>query len=1138
MGKIRQLREDQIVNGGSQEHIYPITHTKAVYSKDRESLQDIIDSIREGNFLKDGSIKTRHLKDKAVTTSKLDDDSVDNRVLAIDAVETENILDNAVLTSKIADQNVTKEKIADQSVDNSKLSPSAVTYDKLKDKSVITEKLNDRAVTTEKVEEKAITNTKLGDQSVDGRVVREASIEGKHIGNNAVSTSKIASRSVTNEKIAYNSVSRAELTPDVRNSIDKKADAEQVNNSLYNLEKKIGDRFVIEGDVTNLPDEEDLTSVKESEHDVLKLADRSYAPYNFSGKGYKILRRNIKPVSIAVTKIRVESVPLSDGTLSFTINGKETQIAVSATTDNTTALVAQKVAVALQDSMTEYDVSIDASLITLTRKSGGSVTPSVFSANTTGIVCTITDSTKRESRNLLTTAMLSKANTIYEIRYDFDLNGETIEMKEGCTLKFNGGSLGNGTIIGNETSIDAKCTIFTKNILIRGNWKLNEISTSLFKDIDNNTVHNMSFLASGNHVKTVIIEGDNIECNIVSDYLFKVKSNTHIYIKGTVSYGNQASDARDMFAIESASNVIIEGGHLKGNIEYSNDGETSNGISVWDSTNVLLKNISVEKFTRDGIYILSNIDAKATITLDGVVSLYNQRQAISITGCNNVILRNSKFSYTGTIKKGSLGRGLDIEPNVSYRPIGDISIYNCEFLGNQDVALGCANYNNIEFGKFYIENSVLDGIGLGKFKSAELNNISINKKYYNNEYNPESVISFADVQNVIMRNVISEQSAIALNSNNAVMENCNINFDGTKSTGIARIFIHLPTNKENTDIQIRNCVFNLNNGIATNRGVVGRGSTSNEEAIKNAHAVFTNCTFNCNNFNPVFAQSSLYGCIINATSNCNIVSSNVAKNTFSIINNIFNINSVLSMLTYGTYDENRTIKDFIWANNTINTPVETYHVPLSLDKTIIDIYNYKDEVDKINKTNSIVNYINSKYPTSVDKFLEKNGNIATSCQQAGWYRFATIENNTNSLFSISRSFSTVPGEAYLFNIIKVDSKYCIKTISGIFDSINNQYITKIRIVDGKYLEFYYISSRRNSVSVNGSNLKLNNPIEVSTASSGSSVEEFVVCTETGPSSSRINLNPNQIGFVYFDTSLNKPIYWTGSKWVDAAGLDV
>lgn len=39
-------------------------------------------------------------------------------------------------------------------------------------------------------------------------------------------------------------------------------------------------------------------------------------------------------------------------------------------------------------------------------------------------------------KNILTAIMLSEANTIYEIRYDFDLNGETIEMQEGCTWKF------------------------------------------------------------------------------------------------------------------------------------------------------------------------------------------------------------------------------------------------------------------------------------------------------------------------------------------------------------------------------------------------------------------------------------------------------------------------------------------------------------------------------------------------------------------------------------------------------------------------------------------------------------------------------------------------------------------------------
>ena len=148
------------------------------------------------------------------------------------------------------------------------------------------------------------------------------------------------------------------------------------------------------GNVTNAADEEDLHSVEEAGTQVLKLSDRTYSPEKFSGKGYKILRKNIKQVSIAVTTISITSVPTTDGDISFTINGVETPVTMEVATDSTTDLVAQKVASALQESMTEYDVSIDASLITLTRKFYGSVTPSVFSASTTGVVCTVTDSIK------------------------------------------------------------------------------------------------------------------------------------------------------------------------------------------------------------------------------------------------------------------------------------------------------------------------------------------------------------------------------------------------------------------------------------------------------------------------------------------------------------------------------------------------------------------------------------------------------------------------------------------------------------------------------------------------------------------------------------------------------------------------
>ena len=80
-------------------------------------------------------------------------------------------------------------------------------------------------------------------------------------------------------------------------------------------------------------------------------------------------------------------------------------------------------------------------------------------------------------KNLLIQDMINKHNTIYEIRYDFDLNGEKITIPEGCVLDFQGGSLNNGTIILNNTKINPNgCVLnnFFQNITIQGNFEVGQ----------------------------------------------------------------------------------------------------------------------------------------------------------------------------------------------------------------------------------------------------------------------------------------------------------------------------------------------------------------------------------------------------------------------------------------------------------------------------------------------------------------------------------------------------------------------------------------------------------------------------------------------------------------------------------------
>ena len=78
-------------------------------------------------------------------------------------------------------------------------------------------------------------------------------------------------------------------------------------------------------------------------------------------------------------------------------------------------------------------------------------------------------------KNVLTQAMINKANTIYVIQYDYDLKEASINIPENCVLQFDGGSLSNGNVIGNGTSIESSSKyVSILNVTLSGNWKIND----------------------------------------------------------------------------------------------------------------------------------------------------------------------------------------------------------------------------------------------------------------------------------------------------------------------------------------------------------------------------------------------------------------------------------------------------------------------------------------------------------------------------------------------------------------------------------------------------------------------------------------------------------------------------------------
>lgn len=78
--------------------------------------------------------------------------------------------------------------------------------------------------------------------------------------------------------------------------------------------------------------------------------------------------------------------------------------------------------------------------------------------------------------NLLDDTMVNTPNTIYVVQYDYDLDGAILAIPENCVLRFDGGSIFNGTLIGQNTLVvygKHKDECF-KNVQLLGTWVSND----------------------------------------------------------------------------------------------------------------------------------------------------------------------------------------------------------------------------------------------------------------------------------------------------------------------------------------------------------------------------------------------------------------------------------------------------------------------------------------------------------------------------------------------------------------------------------------------------------------------------------------------------------------------------------------
>lgn len=136
-------------------------------------------------------------------------------------------------------------------------------------------------------------------------------------------------------------------------------------------------------------------------------------------------------------------------------------------------------------------------------------------------------------------------NTIYEIRYDFDLNGDNIQLPNNVVLRFNGGSFKNGTVFGTGLAADAVCgNIFNKfpsitgtgNVVINNNHYYESIYNSLSSVcyFDVQTKDEISTYVTFPEINGTIKIYDNVYASIDIQHRFSDGSLTIYYSNVTI----------------------------------------------------------------------------------------------------------------------------------------------------------------------------------------------------------------------------------------------------------------------------------------------------------------------------------------------------------------------------------------------------------------------------------------------------------------------------------------------------------------------------------------------------------------------------------------------------------------------------
>lgn len=860
----------------------------------------------------------------------------------------------------------------------------------------------------------------------------------------------------------------------INTNIATKANAQDVTNAIGELQDKIGDRVVVSGNVTNNPDEEDITAEGDTpQTQVLKLKDRAYDSLNASGKGYKILRKNWQP-----------------------ING--------------------------------------------------------------------------ERKNVLTQEMINEPNTIYEIRYDFDLNGKEITLPEYCDLRFNGGSFNNGSCNFKSLGhIFVKAKEFgfrkgTDSTASNHNGVLFQslISSGIGIDFENEE-YNLNFIKKNSFEYLYIINGIlNISSSVSELFIPAQSRNGHIEIRNTTF--NLKGGEENVFISNSGASldnyyttfIIKKCRFNKINlfrIIFSDYNPSihkcgaahviieDNTINDPVSNFLVLSNMFYENCVIRNNFIKNNTYSIFYFGIDNAYVNFHNKENGTLLFENNIHINDDDFlceannqSYTCTllsegnvvIMKNNIFQNIRAFNSVVYPFYISSNYFEC----TNNIIKNVFNFNecshpiiNITFGnalnEIFKSKSSTNSIENPGVRIIKGNTVQIERENYISamKMSPEFPDDYAHYDDVMLFTKLYSP----VDFQNLEFTNNNITIEGVLSC---------PT----STIPVLNCKFNYNHLKFWNLNKLSSGKP--EEMILQKITVVLMPSYACT-YSSVFE---------------------IIGNTFECISSTFCPSMAFTSFTQKKEGDNG-YSSYIIKNNTGN------NVNLSL----IDADgNYKKKDTQINRQIVYENN-NSQYLQKSNIYSWKHcvlpstdSVLMTNCNMVCNYEFYTKKVDCD--FNLQPFVYNLAGQSYRFvetRLPTIDSEaecYEVKYIKE-----NGDYKTMEIFKDGDSLKISSDSTKDKTVQYRDLNdplfLYFNNAIAqggliIRKSGDGLNIQSVVgsqgyfrrliikylptrlnLHLQKGGTINRPILETGETGFLFFDTTLKKYIVWNGTEWTNMDG---